>query len=436
MLFKQRAAEGCLKIKTQFLASIIFIIILSISSTAYVMVNDLNNALKQETNNKANLMIKSLRGVAVESFIKKDVLSLNYLIKELASTPGVIYIIVTDRFDTIVGTNNANNMGGETTQMYPEIKNPGEINNLLFAGRERQVINYTDDLSMLAKDKKLDMGKIYLGFDRGPIGTRILFIYLKAAAIAAGVMAISIILMLYLTGRIINPLNSLMTGTQKIAMGDMKYKIKVNVKNEFQALANAFNDMTGKLDDYYDGILNAFTIAVDSKNKYTPSHSKRVSRTAVLIAKAMKLTPAQTENIRIASILMDIGNLGVRESILDKTEVLTPEDLIQIQQHPEISARILKNIPALKDIVPIIMEHHERFDGMGYPAGLRGDQIMVEAKILSIADAYDAMVTEREHRKAMNAEEAIYELRANKNRQFDPLITEVFVEILNKEGVQ
>ncbi len=424
-----------MKIKTQFLASVVFIIILSVSLMSYVMVTDTGDALAREIRDKAQIMMNSIKGVAVESFVKKDILSLNYYIKEAAASPGILYIIVTDRFDTIVGSSNPNDMGGETAQMYPGIKLSGDIGPITYNGEEHKVINFTGDISMKAKERKFDMGKIYIGFDRNIIDSRINSFYVKGGVIAFVVILIAVMLTLVITGRIIKPLNQLMEGTQRIASGDMKYKIKVSVKNEFQALANSFNDMTGRLDDYYEGILNAFTIAADSKNKYTPSHSLKVSRMAMAIAKGMKLSAQQTENIRLAGILMDIGNIGVRDSVLNKTEILTPEDFIQIQKHPEIGAKILKNIPALRDVVPIVMQHHERFDGMGYPAGLRADQIMVEAKILAIADAYDAMITERGHRKAVGMDEAVYELRSNKGKQFDPAITEVFIGILNKGSV-
>lgn len=425
-----------LKIKTQFLASIIFIIMLSISLMTYVSVTDTRDVLQQEIKAKAEIMTNSIRGVAVESFVKKDVLSLNYYIREAASSPGILYIIVTDRFDTISGSNNPEDMGKETSQVYPELKKAGDIGSIRYMGKELKAINFVSDFSMKARGRDLEMGKIYIGFDRSVIDSRINAFYFKGALIGVSVMLLAILLTLLITGRIIKPLNQLIEGTRRIASGDMKYKIKVNVKNEFQALANSFNDMTGRLEDYYEGILNAFTIAADSKNKYNPSHSHKVSRLAAAIGRAMKLPAAQVESIRIASILMDIGNIGVRDAVLNKTEVLTPEDFIQIQQHPEIGAKILKNIPALREVVPIILQHHERYDGMGYPAGLRANGIMTEAKIIAIADAYDAMITERGHRKAVDMEEAVYELRNNKGKQFDPLITEVFIEALNKGCVQ
>jgi HD-GYP domain-containing protein (c-di-GMP phosphodiesterase class II) len=146
------------------------------------------------------------------------------------------------------------------------------------------------------------------------------------------------------------------------------------------------------------------------------------------------MTARQVENIRIAAILKDVGNISVDSSIFSKKEALSPDDIIKIQKHPEVSAKILKNITQLKDVIPVILQHHERYDGLGYPSGLKGSEILKEAKILAITDAYDAMASVREHREAMSVDECIYELRANKGKQFDPDITEAFIELLHRKG--
>jgi len=286
---------------------------------------------------------------------------------------------------------------------------------------------------MTAKEKEISVGKIAAAFDKEYIDKRIHVIYLKTGVIALGICLLSIFLVTALAGRIIKPLNTLIEGTEIIAEGGLKHKIKVNVKNEFQSLANSFNAMTDRLNDYYDGLLNAFTAAIDQKDKYSPGHGKRVANLAVELADKINLKPRQIENIRIASILKDVGNIAVDGSILSKKDTLSPDDMIKIQKHPEISAKILNNISSLKEVIPVILQHHERYDGLGYPNGLKGDKILKEAKILAIVDAYDAMITFREHRPALTAEEAVYELRLNKGKQFDPEITEAFITPRKKE---
>jgi HD-GYP domain-containing protein (c-di-GMP phosphodiesterase class II) len=423
-----------LKIKTNFLLGTFFTIIVSIAVTAFVLALDSKENLKQDTNDKAKLLSNDIRGVAVESLVKNDMLTLNLAIKNASETNGVIYIFITDRNGFIIASNNPRNDGRHVSEAYPMVESSNGTMEVTENKTSRRAINYVEDLEIKNKNKNFWVGKIYVGFDSSYIDDKVRLIYIKSGLIALAVIIAASFFVMYTASKLIAPLYELMKGTEIIANGDLKYRIKVNVKNEFQALANSFNMMTEKLNEYYEGILNAFTIAIDSKHKYTPGHSRRVAKYALSLGRALQFSNIQMENLRIASILMDIGNLGVKDAVLTKAGVLSPEDFIQIQKHPEISARILKNIPALKEVVPIIIQHHERFDGMGYPSGLKGDQIMPEARVLSLADAYDAMVTEREHRKAMSPDEALYELRANKEKQFDPRMTEVFVEVIHKEG--
>ena len=297
------------------------------------------------------------------------------------------------------------------------------------------VKNIVTPIEITSKGERILLGYIHLGFNKSKIENETFNIYLKSGIIALVLILLSIIFIIFITNKITSPLFGLIKGIEIVSSGNLKHKIKVNVKNEFRMLANSFNDMTEKLDDYYEGILNAFMMALDLKDKYAPGHAKRVSQYSVEIAEKLNLKPKQIENIRIASILKDIGSIGIEMDILAKKEVLSPDEFIQIQKHPENSAKILKSIKQMQDIIPIILQHHERYDGMGYPQGLRGDQILMEAKILAITDAYDAMTTKRAHKDALSQDEAIYELRANKGKQFDPEITEIFIEILNKKNL-
>jgi HAMP domain-containing protein len=427
-----------LKIKAQFILGVIFIIILAVSATSYVLVRDTEQILTRAAEEKGRLIMNYLGGVSTDPLLKKDEVQLSYYIKKVSDTPGIAYIIIVDRADAIVASNNVEDIGKDFVKTYGligiGIGHSGSIIDLNYTGREMRVKNFAQPIEVKSKEEKITIGKIFVGYDMQAIDNELAGIYLKSGVIALGMIIISMFLTVFLTGTITKPLNQLIEGTGIVASGNMRHKIKVSVKNEFQSLANSFNEMTENLNDYYDGVLNAFTMALDSKDKYTPGHSRRVAQLSMEIARKLNLKPRQIENIRIASILKDIGNISVDTNIFSKKEALSADDIIKIQKHPEVSAKILKNIPQLKDVIPIILQHHERYDGLGYPAGLRAGGILVEAKILAIADAYDAMVTPREHREPLGIEEAIYELRSNKGKQFDPDITEAFVEILNKKG--
>ena len=140
------------------------------------------------------------------------------------------------------------------------------------------------------------------------------------------------------------------------------------------------------------------------------------------------------QRLEFAAMLHDIGKVGIPSEILRKEEKLTNKEYQIIKRHPEIGYEILRNVPYLKDIAKIVLEHHEWVDGSGYPDGLEGDSIHGMAKILCVADAYDAMTSERPYRKKpLSIEEAIEELKGNKGIQFDPDVIDVFLKILNNE---
>jgi len=423
-----------LKIKTQFITSLTIIIIIMGLTIASLLAKDIKKFLYIEIDEKAKIIINYLQGVIWDPLLKKDKLNLIMYIRKISKTPGVLYINIVSHNDTIIASTSQEFIDKQMEKIFLEIKQQRTIHKVKINKKEYYSIDYYDDIIVKNKEKDVLIGKIYLGFDKRYIDNKINTIYVKSITIAILSILFAIFIIVLLTNKIMEPLQKLIKGAEILAEGNLRHKIKVNVKNEFQILANSFNEMSEKLFNYYEGILNAFIIAIDTKDKYTPIHSKRVAKYAVKLAQELKLTDKQIENIRLAGLLKDVGNIGVEREILQKKEILTADDILKIQKHPKISARILEHIEALKDVIPIILQHHERYDGKGYPEGLKANEILLEARILAIADAYDAMVTKREHKDALSQDEAIYELRSNKNKQFDPELTEVFISIINKEG--
>ncbi len=193
-----------------------------------------------------------------------------------------------------------------------------------------------------------------------------------------------------------------------------------------------------KLKDSFVGILKALTAAVEAKDSYIDGHVQRTSMYAELVAKELNLSENMIEIVKYASILHDIGKIGIPESILMKPTKLTPEERKIMQKHPEIGVNIIKDIEFLKDAIPAILHHQERYDGKsngdfpGYPAGLKGDDIPIAAHIIAVVDAYDAMTTNRPYRKAMSKEEAIKILIEEKGKQFHPDVVDAFIRILSE----
>ncbi|MFH1776293.1 MAG: HD domain-containing phosphohydrolase [Candidatus Omnitrophota bacterium] len=187
------------------------------------------------------------------------------------------------------------------------------------------------------------------------------------------------------------------------------------------------------LTETYIRTVKALTSAIDAKDHYTRNHSEHVTRYAVEIAKEMGLGEKDTENIRLACQLHDLGKIGVHDYILTKNDKLTPGEWAEIKLHPGKSAEILSPLVFLGDVIEFVKQHHERYDGQGYPTGLKGEEIKVGARIISVADSFDAMVTVRPYRETgFTKDMAMSEVKKCSGTQFDPKVVEAFLRVLDK----
>lgn len=184
----------------------------------------------------------------------------------------------------------------------------------------------------------------------------------------------------------------------------------------------------------YLNTIQALVSAIEASDSYTRGHSERVTRYSLEIGKQLNLPVDRLQILERASILHDIGKIGVDLTLLHKQGRLTPEEIKELHQHPLIGMRILEPISFLHDVRNCIGQHHERYDGMGYPSRVKVEEQMLEARILAVADSFDAMTSDRPYRKALSLDLAINELSENAGTQFDPAIVEVFTRII-QDGV-
>jgi len=177
------------------------------------------------------------------------------------------------------------------------------------------------------------------------------------------------------------------------------------------------------------GTLEALTASIDAKDPYTCGHSERVAHLASRLALHAGLTGDEAERIHIAGLVHDIGKIGVPESVLCKPGKLTDDEFLQIKKHPEIGYHILRDIPQLSDVLPGVLHHHERFDGRGYPHGIKGDAIPMIARIIGLVDAFDAMSSNRTYRPAMSRDQVMAEIARGSGSQFDPDLARAFGQL-------
>lgn len=205
-------------------------------------------------------------------------------------------------------------------------------------------------------------------------------------------------------------------------------KLLTSIANESTIyLENAilFEDVRGLM----MGLLHSLVSAVDAKDAYTCGHSERVALMARELAQIAGLPQQFVDRVYMAGLLHDVGKIGVPEAVLQKPGKLTPEEFELMKQHPEIGARILRDVKQLGDVIPGVMHHHERWDGRGYPSGLAGEDIPLMGRIICLADCFDAMTSNRTYRRALPFEVAMMEIRNGAGSQFDPRLAEAFISI-------
>lgn len=202
------------------------------------------------------------------------------------------------------------------------------------------------------------------------------------------------------------------------------------------AIENAF--LCDSLQKHYHQTLQALVNAIEAKDSYTMGHTARVSKYSVGIGRFYGLDPKRLERLKLAADLHDIGKIGIKEGIINKAGKLTDTEYVTIKDHVEMGEKILKPISYLQDILPHIRSHHEKWDGTGYPDGLKEEQIPVEGRILALADALDAMTSQRSYNKPMTHEQALKKIIEVRGRHFDPVVVDAYekyvLEVLLKEA--
>jgi putative nucleotidyltransferase with HDIG domain len=254
--------------------------------------------------------------------------------------------------------------------------------------------------------------------------------------VAIGAMALGALVSLWLARALAKPIDRLSQQLRQIAAGqDFSQKVeKTGSSLELDAFTDTFNQMISSLQAAeaqtelaYVGAIKALAAALDARDTYTAGHSERVSALSVIIGRQMRLDQPQLDVLRLGALLHDIGKIGVADRVLQKNGPLTQEEFEIIKTHPALGAHILREVPFLAAHIPIVELHHERPDGRGYPRGLLGSATPMLARIVHVADAFDAMTTARAYRPAQTTSHAISELWRYAGSQFDAEAVEAFV---------
>ncbi len=262
----------------------------------------------------------------------------------------------------------------------------------------------------------------------------------KSLLLVAVVTALAILLGFLFAGQISRPVQKLAAAARRLAGGDYGTRVAVRSGNEVGILADAFNQMGEEIEkaiaeivrraaenkELFMGSIRMLANAIDEKDPYTRGHSERVAYYSACVAKHLGMKPEDVERVHLSGIIHDVGKIGIEDRILRKAAALTDEEYEIMKQHPSKGEHILEAVPLLKEKAGEGLMHHENVDGTGYPKGLKGEEIPLFGRIVSVADAFDAMTTERPYSKAMTFEAAVARLKFLAAKKFDPACVDAF----------
>jgi HD-GYP domain-containing protein (c-di-GMP phosphodiesterase class II) len=250
--------------------------------------------------------------------------------------------------------------------------------------------------------------------------------------------------------KLTTPLNVLTESSRAIARGDFSQRVHLKSRTEIGELAQTFNTMTDDLERFVADLKNAaeenralfmssiqmLAGAVDEKDPYTKGHSDRVTRYSLILASEMGLTKEEIERVRISAQLHDVGKIGIEDRILKKPGALTPDEFEVMKTHTSKGALILRPVEMLKEMIPGIELHHESLDGRGYPHGLKGDAIPLLPRVITVADTFDAMTTNRPYQAAMDPEYVIRIINSLVNTKFDPRVVAALTSVFERGALR
>jgi HD-GYP domain-containing protein (c-di-GMP phosphodiesterase class II) len=255
----------------------------------------------------------------------------------------------------------------------------------------------------------------------------------QSMILVAGVTVLAAVLGTLFAGQITRPIEQLVSSALRLAGGEYETRVDVKSRNEVGVLADAFNHMGAEIQkaieevrrqaavnkDLFMSSIRMLANTIDEKDPYTRGHSERVAYYSAVIAKQLGMAPEEVERVHLSGIIHDVGKIGIEDKILRKASALTDEEYEIMKQHPSKGEHILDAVPMLKEMAGAGLMHHENVDGSGYPRGLKGEEIPLLGRIVSVADAFDAMTTDRPYSKAMTFEAALARLRALIGKKFD-----------------
>ncbi|UCF30725.1 MAG: HD domain-containing protein [bacterium] len=405
-----------MKWKVALSFSLLFLLLTAVISSAVIRFEWL--FLNRESEKRVQSMARNLAVNSRDPLLAMDELRLAPVVESIMKDPDVRHAFIADRSGRIVFHSETKMIG----QVLPE-GIPAAAGGILQAAvpMEEGGIHVGTAVVGLGKDHINEaLRQTLLGL--------VVPLLLGVSFGIAGIFA--------LTGLHVRRIDRLAEAVHALYAGNLFIQVDDPSKDEVGSLVRHYNEMVLQLNRVrrkafrsLTEAISALAAAVEARDAYTRGHCERVARISVAIAERMGANESLLRDLRLASILHDIGKIGVREGVLGKLGPLDPTENRYIQSHPEIGARILEPLSSMSRVALFIKHHHEWYDGSGYPSGLKGDAIPMPSRIVNLVDAFDAMTSDRCYRSALSREEALRRIRKARGIQFDPAVVETFLKL-------
>ncbi len=433
------------RIKSKIFVFVIGLLLLTTLAFYLVTARLMDDHITNEIIKRAEALTRSIAASAGYSILSRDFLSLdNMVFKMREANRDVESIAVVNKEMKVLAHSDIERVGEHFSAANGRVLKRSTDGFRIVEADEEQSGDFEIISPVTAMNR--EVGAVMLRMNRSALheaqrAARTLILVVFAAILipsTAGSLALSA----FLT----KPIQELSAGMDELKLGKGERRLKVYSRDELGKLTERFNEMTaiitdqrGRLTDYareledsYVSTVRVLAAAIDARDPYTHGHSTRVAKYSVLLGKEMGLGKRELEDLEVACLFHDIGKIRTPDSILRKKSRLTPGEFREMMRHPEDGAAILSKASSLHKYILPVRHHHERFDGTGYPDGLKGDRIPRFAAIMAITDTYDAMMSDRPYRDVRTLQETLDELLRGSGRQFNPDMISAFLRILEE----
>jgi putative nucleotidyltransferase with HDIG domain len=427
----------------------LFVLLLLVSTTLIfylITVRIVNNRVLDELIKRAESLSRSIASTAGYSLLSQDLLGLdNVVFRIKSSNPDIESIALVNTESRIIVHSDIQKSGesfspAEGILFKQELDGTVIIEATGTSGSYFQVSSPIRFMNKRLGAVIVDVNKSVLITAQQEAREKIAFAF--AATLLLGVVS-SLIVSSFLT----RPIQELSAGVADLKEGKRRRPLRVYSRDELGRLTQSFNEMTvlitaqqdklGKyaqdLEDAYISTVKVLAAAIDARDTYTLGHSTRVAQHSVEMGKEIGLQSAELEDLEIACLFHDVGKIKIPDAILLKKGKLDTLEYREMSRHTEYGAEILSKAPSLLKYIPAVRHHHEWYDGTGYPDGISGDKIPLAAAIISLADVYDAMTSDRPYREALTEEEACQKIMELAGRQFHPDLVKIFIRTMEKK---